>query len=126
MPYEESLRRVASASVLVAARSRSLGAARSAAGWLPAKLFDYLATGLPIVWVGAHAQRRRVAAGRSLGMPHSRDRRSVDGVVTAMREEAGKRYHRDLEGLSRRDRARALADLLDAHPPPRAPRIELP
>ena len=111
MPYEESLRHVASSSVLVAGGPAAWRGPLDG-GWVPAKLFDYLATGLPIVWLGATPND-----GASLLAGHSGCRilgiDDVDGVVAAVREEEGKRYHRDLEGLSRRDRTRALTDLLD-------------
>ena len=111
LAHEESLRCAASSSVLLAG-----GPARRdgllTAGLIPAKLFEYLATGLPIVWLGATpndgASLLAGQAGcRILGL------RDVDGVVAAIKELEGKHYHRALTGLSRRDRTRALAELLD-------------
>ena len=120
--HEEALRRVASASVLVAAGpARSEGAVGE--GWLPAKLFEYLATGLPVLWVGAlpndGASLLATHSGCRIFEPHQ-----VEGAMTAIREESGRHYPRQLGGLARRDRARALAELLGAHAA--RPRIELP
>jgi glycosyltransferase involved in cell wall biosynthesis len=131
LAHEEALRRVAAASLLLAAGpSRSGGVLGE--GWVPAKLFEYLATGLPVLWVGALPND---GASLLTSYPGCRilepDR--VKGVVAAIREEAGKRYARDLRGLARRDRTQALAELLDAQVQSRAgeassasPKIEIP
>jgi glycosyltransferase involved in cell wall biosynthesis len=125
LAHEEALRRVASASLLVAAGpARSEGALDE--GWVPAKLFEYLASGLPIIWVGAlpndGASLLAVYPGCRILEPHP-----VAQIVAAIHEQAGKRYSRDLAGLAKLDRARTLAELLDAQScsGPK-PRIELP
>jgi len=111
MPYEESLRHMASSSVLVAA-GPAWSRGPLGAGWLPAKLFDYLATGLPIVWLGATPNDGASMLADQSGC-HILGVDNVDEVAAVVREEHGKRYRRDVEGLSRRNRTRALADLLD-------------
>jgi glycosyltransferase involved in cell wall biosynthesis len=112
LAHDEALRRVASASLLLAAGpARRQGAAGE--GLVPAKLFEYLATGLPIVWVGATPND-----GASLLAEHPGCRilepGRVDAAVDAINEEVGKHYRRELAGLSRRDRTLALAKLLDS------------
>jgi hypothetical protein len=129
LAHQEALRHVASASLLLAA-----GPAQAegvvGAGIVPAKLFEYLPTGLPILWVGAtpndaasllagHAGCRLVEPG------------NMDTVVEVIEQQAGKRYRRDLAGLSRRDRAQALASLLNSangvvEVSSAGPKIELP
>jgi glycosyltransferase involved in cell wall biosynthesis len=113
LAHEEALRRVASASLLVAAGPAN--ADGYGTGWVPAKLFEYLATGLPILWVGATpndgASLLATHPGCRILEPHQ-----VDGVMVALSEVAGRRYSRDLRGLARRDRSRALAELLDELP----------
>lgn len=113
LPQAEALRVIASSSVLVAA-----GPARAddaGDGWIPAKLFEYLATGLPIVWIGTpHSDGARLL----MGQPgcHVVPPADVDGVLEVLASIAGKRYERDLTGLSRTDRARQLAGVLDSEP----------
>jgi hypothetical protein len=112
MPYEQSLRHMASSSVLVAAGPAS-SRVPLGVGLVPAKVFDYLATGLPIVWLGATPNDGASLLSNQPGC-HIIGVDDVDAVAIAVREEHGKRYRRDLHGLSRRDRTRSLTDLLDS------------
>ena len=96
LSHEESLRSIASASVLLAAGpARGHGAAGE--GWLQAKLFEYLATGLPILWVGSAPNDgasllARHAGCRMLGPDNA------DTVVETLYQEVGKRYRREARG----------------------------
>jgi glycosyltransferase involved in cell wall biosynthesis len=111
LPHQEALRRVASASLLLAA-GPTRAERTTEEGVIPAKLFEYLATGLPILWVGAAPND-----GASLLAGHPGCRilgvGDVDAVAAAIRDLDGQRYQRDLTGLSRWDRTLALAKLLD-------------
>ena len=107
LAHDQALRHTSSASVLLAA-----GPARVDEGWIPAKLFEYLPTGLPIVWVGATPND---GASLLAGHPGCRILATDDlnGVADALRTEAGKSYARELRGLSRGSRAQALAQVLE-------------
>jgi glycosyltransferase involved in cell wall biosynthesis len=109
--HEEALRRTASASILVAA-----GPARRhgpvGEGVIPAKLFEYLAVGLPILWVGVTPNDGASLLGAHPGC-HVLEPDQVERAITAIRQESGRRYSRSLKGLALRDRAQALAKLLD-------------
>lgn len=114
-----ALQELASSSALLAAgpkdsRSRLRGV-------IAGKLFDYLATGVPIIFLGATpndgATMLREHQGCHLVAPGDED-----GMVAALTASRGRRYDRDLAGLNRRDRARALAELLDGLAVSGAPR----
>ena len=110
VPHAEALRLAASSSVLLVAGPT--GEDRAGEGWVPAKLFEYLATGLPIVWVGPAendgASLLREHAGCSVLPAHD-----IDGVFAVLAAIEAERHERDLAGLSRADRTRQLVDLLD-------------
>ena len=83
-------------------------------GVIPAKLFEYLATDLPILFIGTrgddganllHGQPGCFIVDRS-------DRNGVDAAIEAALD--GARYPRDVDGLSRRARTRDLARVLEA------------
>jgi glycosyltransferase involved in cell wall biosynthesis len=109
--HEEALRHLASTSLLLAAGPAPLEGDLGK-GWVQGKLFEYLATGLPIIWVGTTPND-----GASLLAAHEGCRivepGDVSTVVEAIKQQAGKHYRRDLAGLSRRDRTKALAELLE-------------
>jgi hypothetical protein len=82
-------------------------------GWIPAKLFEYLATGLPILYFGDKrndaARLLEPYAGCRVVNPHD-----TEAVATALEAElnAG-RYERDVEAFTRRAAAVKLARVLD-------------
>jgi hypothetical protein len=84
-----------------------------ARGWVPAKLFEYLATPLPILYLGNPSDD---AARMLTGYPGCRvvrrdDHEGLDAALDA--ELAGTTYERDVTQLSRRARAETLARVLD-------------
>lgn len=111
LPHREALRQIAGASVLLAAGGEADAAG---AGWIPAKLFDYLQSGVPIVWVGKPSDDAAALLALHEGC-HIVGRGDVDGVVSAFEASLGMRYERELSGITRRDRAQQLAKVLDTH-----------
>ncbi len=81
-------------------------------GWIPAKLFEYLATDLPIVYVGS---RKCDAAALLLNQPgcHVLDSRDVQGLIVALERCRAGRHVRDISSYTRLALTRALADILD-------------
>jgi hypothetical protein len=111
LPQTEAMRLAGASSLLVA--SGLAGTDHLARGCVPAKLFEYLATGLPILYIG---DGESDAAGLLRAHPgcHVVDSSDVDAVLAAL--ETGRRgetYERDVESLSRRAGARKLAEILD-------------
>jgi glycosyltransferase involved in cell wall biosynthesis len=109
--HREAKLLMASSSILVA--SGSTADDPTARGWVPAKLFEYLATPLPVLYIGAEngdaAGLLREQAGCYV-VGHD----DLQGVVDAL--EAGLSApppERSIEELSRRSRARQLAQILD-------------
>jgi glycosyltransferase involved in cell wall biosynthesis len=107
----EAARQIAGASVLLACGPRD--ARPSEQGVIPAKLFDYLATELPIIYAG---ERPNDGATLLEGQPgcHLLAPDDVEGAIEALRACRGQRVHRDTARFARRERARELATLLDA------------
>jgi glycosyltransferase involved in cell wall biosynthesis len=109
--HEDAMRELMSASVLIA--SGVPGDEPRQRGWIPAKLFEYLASGLPIVYV---ADPSTEAAALVSGHPaaHVVAPGNVEGalaaVQTALREDP---QERDVSHLSREAGARRLAQILD-------------
>lgn len=106
-----ALRELASSSVLLAAGPRDADPVER--GTVPAKLFDYLATGLPILWIG-HTPNDGAALlseypGCHVVGPHS----AAADIAEILVSEHGRRYDRNLAGLSRSARTGQLAKLLD-------------
>jgi glycosyltransferase involved in cell wall biosynthesis len=81
-------------------------------GWIPAKLFEYLATDLPIIYMGDPdsdaANILRQHEGCEVLVPGDRD-----GAMRALRSARGRRFTRDIHGLTRRALTADLAALLD-------------
>jgi glycosyltransferase involved in cell wall biosynthesis len=112
IPHEQAMQLFTRSSLLIASgESRANVIAR---GWIPAKLFEYLATSLPILYLGDPAGDAATMLARYPGCrviaPDDRD--GLDGALQT--ELAGARYERDVSGLSRRVRAQTLAGVLDA------------
>ena len=109
---EDALREVAASTVLFLAGSSDRDPI--ARGWIPAKIFEYLATDRPILYLGDPASD---AAALLDGQPGCavRDATDADAIAGALRSllRPGS-YPRQVDGLSRRSRARELARILDA------------
>lgn len=111
LPHDEAMRELMSSSMLVA--SGVAGEHPSRRGWVPAKLFDYLASGLPVLLM---AEPESDAAALVTGQPgcHVVRPGHVEGVVAALREGlASEEHERDVRSLSSEARADALAQVLD-------------
>lgn len=111
VPHPEALRLLGSSSVLIAAGPT--GTDPIDRGTVPAKLFEYVATDLPVVYAGdsqGDAAQLLLASGGSLVVEHG----DVAGMTAALDAalQAG-RHPRSRDGLSRRARTRELALLLD-------------
>lgn len=114
VPYREALSRMAASSVLVGAGGGARGASE---GWIPAKFFEYLGTGLPILYVGdtstdvaallrAHAGCYLVERGDADG--------AREAILRARAEHVGRR---DLGAFTRRALAGRLAETLERAAP---------
>ena len=84
-----------------------------ARGWVPAKLFEYLATPMPILYLGSPADDAALMLARYPGclVVERDDREALDAALAEGL--AGSRYDRDVSDLSRHARARMLAVALD-------------
>jgi glycosyltransferase involved in cell wall biosynthesis len=115
--HDEALRLVASATALIAAGA--VGRDPIARGWVPAKLFEYLASDRPILYLsdpaGDASTMLQAAGGCQVIDPA--DEEALEGALTAALE--GSRQARAIEGMSRRERTRDLASLFDQLPAPR-------
>jgi glycosyltransferase involved in cell wall biosynthesis len=113
VPHPEALRQTAASSILIAS-----GDTRGdvlARGTIPAKLFEYLATDRPIVYLGdpTHDAARMLAEHPGCHVLDGADPAAIDrALIAALAVEAV--HERDPAGLSRRSRARALAPVLAA------------
>jgi glycosyltransferase involved in cell wall biosynthesis len=110
LPYTEALAELNDSSVLlVAGPHDARGLLR---GHIVAKLFEYLSTNLPIVYVG---DRECDAADLLRQFPgcHIISTDDVAGIERALHASWGKRFQRDVDALSRRALTGHLAELLD-------------
>jgi glycosyltransferase involved in cell wall biosynthesis len=111
IPQQEAMREMMSASMLVA--SGIAGDDPASRGWVPAKLFEYLASDLPVLYLS----RRDTDAARMLdGRPgcHVVAPEDVEGTLKALESGlAGGDTPRDVTDLSREARARSLAQILE-------------
>lgn len=83
-------------------------------GWVPAKLFEYLGTGLPILYLGAsNTDAARILSGQPAC--HVIEPGDVDGTLRALRaaREQG-RVQRDLAPYTRQALAERLAEVLES------------
>jgi glycosyltransferase involved in cell wall biosynthesis len=106
--HDEAIRQMAGASILLASGSEASND-DVAAGVIPAKLFEYLASGRPIVYVGdARHDAARLLREHPGCFVVARD--DTDGALAALRAALAEPYHgRDVQSISRRARARTLA-----------------
>src|SRR3954470_15451580 len=109
--HERAMELVASSSLLFA--SGGMTDDISERGWIPAKLFEYLASDLPILWLGGtRCDAATLLAdnpGCYLAEPDD-DRTLMAGVGAGLR---GDRHARDVDNSSARARAGLLARILD-------------
>jgi glycosyltransferase involved in cell wall biosynthesis len=111
LPHDEALRELMSATMLVA--SGISGTTPFERGWVPAKLFDYLASGLPVLYL---SDRDTDAARLFLGQPgcHVVAPTDADGALQAIEAGLSEGDHRRaFDELTRAARAHTLASILD-------------
>jgi glycosyltransferase involved in cell wall biosynthesis len=111
VPHDEAMVELMSASMLVASGIK--GEDPVARGWVPAKIFAYLASGLPVLYLSAPDSD---AAELMRGQPGCRvvDHHDTEGALRALEEGlAGASHARETDHLSRATRARRLAEILD-------------
>ena len=109
--HDDAMRELMSASVLIASGVPGVDARRR--GWVPAKLFEYLASGLPVVYVAdADTDAAEILSGHA-GV-HVVAPGDVSGAVAAVRASLTDGVQqRDVAHLSREAGASRLAELLD-------------
>jgi glycosyltransferase involved in cell wall biosynthesis len=111
VPHEEALG-LARASSMLFASGPTAGDA-GARGWVPAKLFEYLGSGLPILYLGNPAGDAGRMLARYPGC-YVVEPADLDGVSRALQAGLeGRRYDRNLSAISRRTVAASLATILD-------------
>lgn len=112
MTQDDALRQIGASTVLVLAGSSQRGPI--ARGWVPAKIFEYLATDRPIIYLGETASD---GAALVAGQPGCAvvEPSDVGGIMNALRSALRPAsYRRQVDDLSRRSRAGELARILDA------------
>ena len=111
VPHSEAVQLLANSSMLLACGFPA--DSPKTAGWVPAKLFEYLASDRPILFIGeAGTDAARMLEDQPGCFRVAPD--DVDGVVRALH--AGlevQRVTREVDNLSRRTRAAQLAQILD-------------
>lgn len=111
VPHAEAMRMMLSSSMLIA--SGFAGTGPTSRGVIPAKLFEYLASGLPILYLGHRADDAALILAEQPGC-YVIDSDDVVGVAAALREGlAGGRHDRSVSAMSRRARTAELAAILD-------------
>lgn len=110
LPHDHALSAAAESSLLVLAGPRD--ASGLLRGQVAAKLPEYLATDLPILYAGDlasdAADTLKAFPGTELVAPDD-----ADGAAAAIKRQLGRRYRRDIDGLSRRSLSERLAELLN-------------
>jgi glycosyltransferase involved in cell wall biosynthesis len=111
LPYREALAQTADSSLLLGAGARDERPILK--GVIPAKLFEYLGTGLPIVYVGNPLGEAALLLARQAGcfVVPPRDAASAERALRLALETP--RVPRDLEAYTRRALAARLALILD-------------
>jgi glycosyltransferase involved in cell wall biosynthesis len=110
LPHREALARLDDASVLImAGPSDATGLMPS--GVIGAKVFEYLATGLPIVYVGDPCCDTGDLL-RDYAGCHVLATDDVRGIKAALQASRGQRFQRDLRSSTRKARTSELADIL--------------
>lgn len=118
VPHEQAIAYMRSASVVLLL----LGDQQERAGWLPGKLFEYLACGTPILCIGPEGEASSIirATGTGCVLPAS----SVPAIADALRFVAqdvqdfvAQHYHPDHQAIAAYERAvltRSLANVFDS------------
>ena len=111
LPYREALARTADSSILLGAGARD--ARPILKGLIPAKLFEYLGTGLPILYVGDPGSDAALLLARQPGcfVVAPGDAASIERALRQALDTP--RLARDLEAYTRRALAARLAVILD-------------
>jgi len=112
LPYREALARMADSSVLIGAGARDERPVLK--GLIPAKLFDYLGSGLPVIYVGDAGSDAAVLLARQRGVHVVRPGDAAGAERAVSEALATPRAERDLEEFTRRALAARLAGVLDA------------
>jgi glycosyltransferase involved in cell wall biosynthesis len=112
VPHEAATALIEDSSMLFT--SGDVGRDAIARGWVPAKLFEYLATGLPILYVGDPAGDAWALLSGQPGC-YVVEPADVEGITSALQAGlTGPRTHgREVSHLSRRAAAATLAAILD-------------
>jgi glycosyltransferase involved in cell wall biosynthesis len=109
--HDEAMLELMSASMLLASGIR--GDDPVARGWVPAKVFTYIASGLPVLYLSA-PDADAAALMRDQPGCYVVDHRDVEGALRALEEGlAGPSFARDAEHLGRAARTRLLAEILE-------------
>lgn len=110
LPHDKALEELAQATALIVAGPRDISGMLR--GQVAAKLSEYLATGLPIIYVGHPGGD---AAGLLTAHPgtHIVPTGDVDAAIRALRAVQGEKVQRDVTDLSRHALAGQLAAVLD-------------
>lgn len=111
VPHQRAMDLLGQSSMLFA--SGGIGAGPVDRGWIPAKLFEYVATALPILYLGdSHSDAAALLRGHE-GC-HVVEHADSEGVTRALRAGlGGARHTREASQLSRRAAAKVLAGCLD-------------
>jgi len=111
VPHDEAMVELMSASMLVA--SGITGDDPVARGWVPAKLFAYLASGLPVLYLSSPNTDAAALVREQPGC-YVVDHHDVDAALRALEGGlAGASHPRDASHLSRAKGAEILAEILD-------------
>jgi glycosyltransferase involved in cell wall biosynthesis len=112
LPLEQAMAAMADSSMLLACGFA--GTDPLSLGVIPAKVFEYLASGLPILYVGNPADDAARLLAEQPGC-HIAQPGDVEAILAALRTGLeGPLETRDTEQFSRRERTRQLADVFDA------------
>jgi glycosyltransferase involved in cell wall biosynthesis len=110
LPYRDALAQMTRSHALLVAGARD--DRPSLKGWIPAKVFEYLGSGLPLIYIAEPGSDVGALLNRFAGCHQVRPT-DVSGARRALLAVAGEgRVSRDLSGMTRRDQATDLARVL--------------
>jgi hypothetical protein len=111
VPHDEAMRLLSASSMLF--MSGGLGSDPVSRGWIPAKLFEYLPTGLPIMLLGDTASDPAAVLSEHVGC-YVMESTDVEAIAAALKRGLHEGvHHRSVQHLTRRARARTLGATLD-------------